>query len=54
MHFFDGQDNVTGISTARSATDTTDAWYTLDGRRMAGKPAKSGVYVVGGRKVVIK
>ena len=30
-----------------------DAWYTLDGRRVGGKPAP-GIYVKGGRKVVIK
>ena len=30
------------------------AWYMLDGQRLAQKPTKSGVYVNGGRKVVIK
>ena len=30
------------------------AWYTLDGRRMTGKPAVGGVYVKDGRKVVVK
>ena len=29
-------------------------WYTLDGRRLSGKPTKSGVYINGGRKVVVK
>ncbi len=29
-------------------------WYTLDGRRLAGKPSKHGVYINSGRKVVIK
>lgn len=29
-------------------------WYTLDGRRLNGKPSQSGVYVNGDRKVVIK
>ena len=29
-------------------------WYTLDGRRLAGKPAQKGVYVHDGKKVVIK
>ena len=31
-----------------------DAWYTLDGRRLDGKPAVRGIYIIGGRKVVIK
>lgn len=30
------------------------AWYSLDGRRLAGEPTQKGVYVNGGRKVVIK
>jgi hypothetical protein len=29
-------------------------WYTLDGRRLNGKPTQRGVYVSNGRKVVIK
>ena len=49
-------DEQTGI-TATTLTDGTkadDAWYTLDGRRLNGKPTKSGVYVNNGKKVVIK
>ena len=30
------------------------AWYTLDGRKLDGKPAKKGVYVNNGNKTVIK
>jgi hypothetical protein len=30
------------------------AWYTLDGRKLDGKPSQRGVYVNNGRKVVIK
>ena len=30
------------------------AWYTLDGRKLDGKPTKSGVYIRDGKKVVIK
>ena len=33
---------------------TATDWYTLDGRKLSGKPTKSGVYVNSGRKVVIK
>ena len=33
---------------------STDAWYSLDGRRLFGKPTKKGVYVQHGKKVVIK
>ena len=34
--------------------EVAGAWYTVDGRRVNGKPAHKGVYVVNGRKVVIK
>ena len=30
------------------------AWYTLDGRKLAGKPAQKGVYIHNGRKVAVK
>jgi hypothetical protein len=30
------------------------AWYTLDGRRLNGKPTKPGLYIHGGRAVVVK
>jgi alpha-amylase len=29
-------------------------WHTLDGRRIEGQPTQKGVYIVNGRKVVIK
>ena len=31
-----------------------DNQYTLDGRKLNGKPMTKGIYVNGGRKVVIK
>lgn len=33
---------------------TMDNWYTLDGRRLNGRPTKSGIYIINGKKVVIK
>ena len=35
-------------------TSTLNAWYTLDGRRLSGKPTHSGLYIYGGKKIVIK
>lgn len=32
----------------------TDVWYTLDGRRLSGKPTKQGLYIWNGRKTIIK
>ncbi len=46
----------TGI-TATNYTNFTncgDAWYTMDGRRLAQKPATKGMYINNGRKIVIK
>ena len=30
------------------------AWYTIDGRRLTSKPAKTGLYIHNGKKVVIE
>ena len=30
------------------------AWYSLDGRKLDAKPAKKGLYIRGGKKVIIK
>ncbi|MBO6216103.1 MAG: hypothetical protein J6N73_00410 [Prevotella sp.] len=30
-----------------------DVWYTLDGRRIGGKPATKGLYINKGRLIVI-
>jgi hypothetical protein len=32
----------------------SDAWYTLDGRKLDGKPSVKGIYIHGGKKVVIQ
>lgn len=29
-------------------------WFTLDGRRLQARPTQSGIYIQGGRKVVIQ
>ena len=31
-----------------------DAWYSLDGRKLDGKPSAKGMYIKNGKKVVIK
>ena len=46
-------DVVTGIATADFA-DKTDAWYDLNGRRLYQKPTMKGLYIHGGKKVVVK
>ena len=52
-----GADNTTAIDVSRVSSLTSqlsNSWYTLDGRRLAAKPTTKGLYIFGGRKVVIK
>ena len=62
MFFGNGE---TGIASPKSSPEgkdfsrllqkgTREAWYTLDGRRLSGKPAKKGVYIHCNTKVAIK
>ena len=49
---------TTGI-TEKSIVDsekwaTSSGWFTLDGRQLNEKPAQRGLYIVNGKKVVIK
>ena len=54
---FEGE-NATGISLTPDPSPTGEgrsaAYYTLDGRKLAGKPSAPGIYVKDGRKVAIK
>ena len=55
MTFFDGESDVTGIRSIDNGQLIMDnSWYTLDGRKLDGKPAAKGIYMNGGKKVVIK
>ena len=33
---------------------TSEEWYTIDGRKLSGKPMKKGIYIINGRKLVVK
>ena len=35
-------------------TFDSEAWYTLNGVRLNGKPTKKGIYINNGKKIVIK
>ena len=51
----DFDDDVTGIVTVLSDEPTTvNGTYTLDGRRIEGQPTQKGVYIVNGKKTIIK
>ncbi len=32
----------------------TDAWYSIDGRKLNGKPTTPGIYICNGKKLVVK
>lgn len=44
----------TVINAVSSNETVTEVWYSLDGRRLNGKPAAKGVFIKNGRKVVVK
>ena len=45
----------TGIENIEYTIESqSDAWYTLDGRRLSCKPTKKGLYLQGGKKIVVK
>jgi hypothetical protein len=48
---FGGDDGISKIVNSKSVNGT---WYDLNGRRLSGAPAAKGVYIVGGKKVVVK
>lgn len=45
---------ITGTPTISNTTTTDNAWYTLSGMKMGKKPAKNGVYIHQGKKVIIR
>ena len=51
-------DNTTGIVEMRNEGNEGNGenaiWYDLNGRRLQGKPAQKGLYIVNGKKVIIK
>jgi hypothetical protein len=55
-----GEEETTGILEAEANSSlftlhsSLSEWYSLDGRKLNGQPMKKGVYINGGRKVVIK
>lgn len=50
-----GMDAPFVIDHSQSTIDTDDsAWYAVDGRRLDGTPTASGIYIVNGKKVLVK
>jgi hypothetical protein len=47
-------DEATGIEDINRETTNCSDWYSLDGRKLNGKPTVKGLYINNGRKVVIQ
>jgi hypothetical protein len=47
-------DEQTGITTISDDATDGEAWYSIDGRRMVGKPTKQGMYIHNNQKVIVK
>lgn len=47
-------ESAIGSTTIAANASAKDTWYTLDGRRLTGPQTRKGIYVHGGRKVVVR
>ena len=49
-------DEETGIATTNltNQTNEADAWYSIDGRKLEGKPQQRGLYINNGKKIMVK
>ncbi len=45
---------ITTMVASGTADKAAPQWFTLDGRRLAARPQRSGLYIHGGRKVLVK
>ena len=54
IDFGDESTGIVSISKESGSQGASTGWFTLDGRRLDGKPSRAGVYINNGNKVVIK
>lgn len=48
-------DEATGVNEVIGVKEVNDgSWYDLNGRKLNGMPTKKGVYILNGKKVVVK
>ena len=52
LDFGDGE--VSGINELYDSPSEADAWYTLDGRKLQGRPNVKGIYIINGKKTIVK
>lgn len=57
LNDLDPEDDPVGIKDLKDSKDfkdLRDSWFMLDGRKLGSKPAKAGLYIQNGKKIVIK
>lgn len=54
LDFGDGETTEIGAMLNDKGKMINDIWYTIDGRKLDGKPTKKGLYIHNGRKEVVK
>ena len=45
---------ATGVETIEAAHQAQEGWYTINGQKLSGRPTTSGLYIVNGKKVLVK
>jgi hypothetical protein len=53
IDFGDEQTGIVSVSKESGSQGVAGAWFSIDGLRLEGKPTRKGLYIHGGRKVVI-
>ena len=54
LRFVFEDEDATGIAEVKTVETTDNAWYTLNGVKLAGEPTEKGLYIHNGKKIVIK
>ena len=54
LRFVFEDEDATGIAEVKTVEATDDAWYTLNGVKLNGQPTEKGIYILNGKKIVIK
>ncbi len=54
LNFGDEETGIREINLSNPSPPSTSSWYTLDGRRLNGKPSQRGIYIFKGIKTMIQ
>ena len=46
--------DATGVNEVNEVIGVNDKWYDLNGRKLNGMPTKKGIYILNGKKVIVK